>query len=218
VPNAQLVKEETDMAKMYHNKSVAEQNSVDLAWDLLMEPAYEELRKCIYTNQEELERFRQLIVNSVMATDVMDKELGVLRKERWEKAFNTNVTGVETSSQEIANRKATIVIEHMIQASDVCHTMQHWHIYYSWNEKLFHECYKAYLCERAEKDPSEVWYQGELNFFDFYIIPLASKLKDCGVFGVSSDEFLNYARANRDEWERKGKEIVSNCYMANYLE
>lgn len=38
------------------------------------------------------------------------------------------------------------------------------------------------------------WYKGELGFFDNYIIPLAKKLKDCGVFGVSSDEFLNYAK------------------------
>jgi hypothetical protein len=28
----------------------------------------------------------------------------------------------------------------------------------------------------------------EIGFFDFYIIPLAKKLKECGVFGVSSDE------------------------------
>ena len=40
-------------------------------------------------------------------------------------------------------------------------------------------------------------------------IPLAKKLEDCGVFGVSSDEFLNYATANRDEWALKGEAIVS---------
>jgi hypothetical protein len=28
-----------------------------------------------------------------------------------------------------ADVRATIVIEHIIQASDVSHTMQHWHIY-----------------------------------------------------------------------------------------
>jgi len=49
-----------------------------------------------------------------------------------------------------------------------------------------------------------------LGFFDFYIIPLAKKLKDCGVFGVSSDEYLNYAVKNREEWEVKGKEIVED--------
>jgi hypothetical protein len=60
-----------------------------------------------------------------------------------------------------------------------------------------------------EKDPSEFWYKGECSFFDFYIIPLTQKLKDCGVFGVSSDEYLNYALKNREEWEAKGEEVVA---------
>jgi hypothetical protein len=37
---------------------------------------------------------------------------------------------------------------------------------------------------------------------------LARKLKDCGVFGVSSDEYLNYAISNRREWERNGRGVV----------
>lgn len=40
-------------------------------------------------------------------------------------------------------------------------------------------------------------FQGEIGFFDFYIIPLAKKLKECGVFGVSSVEYLDYATKNR---------------------
>jgi hypothetical protein len=42
-----------------------------------------------------------------------------------------------------------------------------------------------------------------------YIIPLAKKLKDCGVFGVSSDEYLNYAMKNRQEWKDRGLEVVA---------
>ena len=56
-------------------------------------------------------------------------------------------------------------------------------------------------------------YQGEIGFFDFYIIPLAQKLMECGVFGVSGDEFLNYARANRREWEIKG--FLETCAKKN---
>jgi len=52
-------------------------------------------------------------------------------------------------------------------------------------------------------------YKGEIGFFDFYIIPLAKKLKDCGVFGVSSDEYLNYAIRNREEWSRKGEAVTA---------
>jgi len=48
-----------------------------------------------------------------------------------------------------------------------------------------------------------------LGFFDFYIIPLTQKLKDCGVFGVSSDEYLNYAKKNREEWEANGEAVVA---------
>ena len=59
-------------------------------------------------------------------------------------------------------------------------------------------------------DPSTFWYKGELNFFDNYVIPLAKKLEECNVFGVASDEGLNYALANRAEWAIKGEEIVQN--------
>ena len=69
-----------------------------------------------------------MVINLVLATDIMDKELGGLRKARWEKAFNKpvssrNLLQVEDSHTE-TNRKATIVLEHLIQASDVAHTMQ----------------------------------------------------------------------------------------------
>jgi hypothetical protein len=99
-------------------------------------------------------------------------------------------------------------MEHIIQASDVCHTMQHWHVYRKWNSRLFHELLLAWRSGRLGADPASFWYQGELSFFDNYIIPLAKKLKDCKVFGVSSDEVLNYALKNRAEWEIRGKEIV----------
>jgi hypothetical protein len=69
--------------------------------------------------------------------------------------------------------------------------------------------YRAYVEGRSDKDPSEFWYKGEIGFFDFYIIPLGRKLKDCGVFGVMSDEYLNYAMKNREEWEDRGLDVVA---------
>ena len=206
VPNAQLVKEGHATAQKYDSKSPAEQNSVDLAWTLLMEDRFATLRSTIYQTDAELVRFRQLVVNSVMATDIADKELKVLRNLRWDRAFSLKT--VDSDKRDTVNRKATIVIEHLIQASDVAHTMQHWHIYRKWNERFFIECYQAYKDGRAETNPADGWYEGEIGFFDYYIVPLAKKLKDCGVFGVSSDEYLNYAIRNRQEWEARGREIV----------
>lgn len=165
----------------------------------------------------------------VLATDIFDKELNDLRKGRWNRAF-----GGGQQDEQHNDLRATIVvrearswisvrmwnvflilhclfpsqIEHIIQASDVSHTMQHWHIYRQWNERLFSEMFLAFRQGRMGKSPAEFWYKGELGFFDNYIIPLAKKLKECNVFGVSSDECLNYAIRNRCEWEERGEEVT----------
>lgn len=202
--NAQLSKEETHMASRYKNQSIAEQNSLDISWNLLMSDRFHCLRNSIFQCEEDLLRFRQILINVVLATDIFDKELNDLRKARWLKAFS------QTAEIDVdqANRKATIVIEHVIQASDVAHTMQHWHVYVKWNSNLFREMYLAYLNGRMSVDPATFWYDGELAFFDNYVIPLANKLKECQVFGVSSAEYLNYANCNRAEWLEKGKGVV----------
>ncbi len=208
VSNFQLIKEGAKIATVFKEKSVAEQNSIVLAWDRLMESRFTSLRSHIYSDPDELKRFRQLMVNTVLATDIFDKELQALRKNRWDTAFRHISQQVDSTPEDDINRKATIVIEHLIQASDVSHTMQHWHIYQKWNERLFAEMTHAYQTGRMAINPADGWYKGELGFFDNYVIPLAKKLKECGVFGVSSDEYLNYALENRREWASKGEEAV----------
>ena len=230
----------------FGNSSIAEQNSVDLAWILLMDDNYSHLQRAIYRTEGELKRFRQLVVNIVLATDIFDKDMKAMRELRWEKAFvdekqadlvkasssdglddstelslSTSVpsknAGKSISSnaslQHKSDLKATIVMEHLIQSSDVAHTMQHFDIYLKWNERLFREMYSAYEAGRGpggSKDPSKSWYEGEIMFFDRYIIPLARKLDSCGVFGVSSDEYLNFAMQNRKEWANRGDILIKD--------
>eukprot|EP00980_Cylindrotheca_fusiformis_P025408 scaffold13613_cov114-Cylindrotheca_fusiformis.AAC.5 len=152
-----------------------------------------------------------------MATDIADKELQTLRKNRWDTAFSETFASMTESETTREDRKATIVIEHLIQASDVSHTMQHWHVFKKWNERFFMECYGAYKEGRVDTDPSVNWYKGEIGFFDYYVIPLATKLQSCGVFGVSSDEYFNYASQNRDEWCREGEALVEE-YVSKFNE
>ena len=205
ISNAQLMKEQPDLAQHYRHKSVAEQISMDIAWDLLMTDRFQKLREYIFESPTELRRFRQLVVNMVLATDIFDDDLNQLRKDRWQRAFHDK-TLPDVVTKDL---RATIVMEHIMQASDVSHTMQHWHIYQKWNRRLFAEMYTAYKAGRVSSDPSTSWYKGELDFFDNYVIPLATKLKECKVFGVSSDEYLDYAMKNREEWEERGEEMVA---------
>lgn len=125
VPNAVLVKENDPLSIKYKGQSIAEQRSVDCAWELLQKDEYIDLRRAIYATEDEFRRFRQLVVNTTLATDIADKELGLARKNRWNLAFaHDSEKGVEKDATRDRNRKATIVIEHLIQASDVAHTMQ----------------------------------------------------------------------------------------------
>ena len=114
VPNNQLIKEDPALAERFRNESVAEQHSVAVSWDLLMQPKYNHFRRAIYRTDAERERFLQLVINCVIATDIVNPAQKALRNGRWEKAFKGSEEDVDTDR----NRKATIVIEHLIQASD----------------------------------------------------------------------------------------------------
>lgn len=145
VPNEALSREEPSLASAYKNKSLAEQNSFDVAWRVLMGEDFKDLRYAIYTSPAELRRFRQILVNVVLATDLFDRDMSRDREERWGSAFvprggeegggggirdsvhsGVSVRDSIASTVTVHYFRANVVLEYMIQASDVAHTMQHW--------------------------------------------------------------------------------------------
>jgi class 3 adenylate cyclase len=217
VSNAQLVKEQKRIAVVYNNKSVAEQNSTDLALSVLMDAEYKDLQVAIYGNDTEFERFRHLVINAVMATDLFDEELIADRNQRWLEAFSEENRDTSMSDKELENLRATVLMEKIMQASDIGHTMQHFHSYKRWNERLYCEVYDGYEAGRLEADPSKDWYEGEIKFFDQFVIPLAKKLKDCGKFGNAGEDAFSAAQSNRKEWVVKGVSIVGE-FKKKYAE
>jgi hypothetical protein len=212
VPNAQLVRENHELAAKYKNRTIAEQHSIDLAWSMLMEPGFEDLTASIFADTTELQRFRQIVVNSVMATDCIDNKLDVLRGARWEKAFGA---GKGNTSKDDVDRKATSVIATLMQAADSFHALGHWHLYSKWNERHFLEMYGAFEKGRLSQDPSVYWYKSEMMFLDQHVIPLCQKMQETGVFGASAEEALAFAISNRNQWSSKGGNMVASM-MAKY--
>jgi hypothetical protein len=104
----------------------------------------------LYDTQEECDRFRQLYINYVIATDVLDKVLTSFRNERWNKAFAPDSTII--TEEEIWHCMAPITIEYIIQSSDVAHTMQHWHVYQRWKKSLSKEIHAAYKAGKGDED------------------------------------------------------------------
>ena len=174
-----------------------------------MTPNFATLRQTIFSNMSEKKRFRQLLVNSVVATDILDRDLKLNRDKRWNKAFRKKTVVKFPEKVRLKDLQATMVIEHLLQAADSGHTMQNFQTYLKWNERLFEEMYTAYNDGRAEHDPSLQWYVAELAYFDKFVIPLATRLSDCGVFGDSGSDYLIHAMENRKLWKERGKELVS---------
>lgn len=198
VSNTQLAKEGTTAGGSAC--SVAEQNSASITWKLFLQSSFKDLRRSIYTSVEELERFRHVMIRSILSTDVMDINLNRLRNKRWEEVFGPG-------RKATADAKATVAIEHLIQVADLSHTMHSWQVYRHWNMQLFLEMYTAHRDGRGP-NPAEIWYTGEISFFDNFVIPLATKVKDCEVFGKGREEFLVKAEQNRSKWFEQGKETV----------
>jgi hypothetical protein len=114
-----------------------------------------------------------------MATDIWTGTQGT--SQPLDKAFSDATCGQEKSEDD-ADRKATIVIEHLIQASDVSYYAALAHLS-QMERPSFEELYRAFVDGRSDNDPSEFCTRARLVFLTFH--PLAKKLKDCGVFGVS---------------------------------
>jgi 3'5'-cyclic nucleotide phosphodiesterase len=204
ISNRMLIQESTPIAKKYENKSVAEQNSIDIAWTLLMESDYEDLRKCLCPTPQEYQRFRQVVVNAVIATDMFDNGLKRKRLRHFDQVFHPEKSSSVQTSQNVA-----VLIEHILQASDVIHTMQHWDVYQKWNQCSLEETYVAYQSGHGTTNPTDTWYDDELSFFDHYVIPLAKRIKSCEMFDDHfSDELLVYATKNRRQWEKNGQKII----------
>lgn len=71
---------------------------------------------------------------------------------------------------------------------------------------MYDEQWNAFQDGRGD-DPSVGWYQNQINFYEFYIIPLAMRLIQCQVFGQYGYDFLRLAQLNRQMWILQGEEI-----------
>ena len=203
VPNERVAEESSSLAKLYRGKHLMEQNALDLSWNLLLSEEYLSIQNAIFPTEWEKQHFRALLVNLILASDYEDPRANHVREQRWKQAF----ANADDTSLEAENRRALLVLEHLVQAADQAHTMQHFQIYRKWNLRLFEERCLVYRSGRIFQNPANLWYEQELEALDERTIPLVQKLVESGAFD-SCDELVKYATNNRKEWEARGLSIV----------
>lgn len=68
------------------------------------------------------------------------------------------------------------------------------------------ELRRAHVAKRGF-DPQEKWFENQIGFLESYLLPLARRLEDTGVFGDSTGQmFAMIVEANRDRWLANGLE------------
>ena len=275
VPNSTLVEEEDELAILHNDVSVAEQNSLQVAFSMLQRDEFAGLKKCICPTPEDRRSFRKKVISMVMVTDISDQERIQIVASRWNAAFppdgerhgiaerrhsrsvrhqpphplkkeiqstelkaaisrrrfsmfstdaaveefatESRRLGIRTSMDfsgmlldayhSVDQLKQHAVLETMINAADVAHTMQSFQVFVKWNKRLFRELYVAHMVGRLSFDPCENWYTNQIGFFNHYILPLTQKMKDCGVFGHTGSVFEYFATENKERWIKEGEDI-----------
>lgn len=115
--------------------------------------------------------------------------------------------GVDLEGDESNDLKATVVMETIMLAADVAHNLQGWEHMVKFSNRLYMELRTAYVKKRGT-DPEPRWFENQIGFLESYLLPLAHRLDDTGVFGEKTGEiFAANVIANRDKWLTNGLDV-----------
>jgi hypothetical protein len=154
--------------------------------------------------ERQQERHRRHSICSTGSTKVVRIDL---QKAIAAQAFHLNGQPCDMHSAGSMLLKSEAVLETLMITADVAHTMQDFDVFVKWNRFLFRELLSAFKSKRIGFDPSGGWYENQIGFYKGYIIPLADKLRQCGVFGDQGSLFVNCAKLNLELWTERGREI-----------
>eukprot|EP00977_Amphora_coffeiformis_P011874 scaffold2911_cov177-Amphora_coffeaeformis.AAC.8 len=168
-------------------------------------------------------KFDQRQSTSSAATGRFRQRLGILRTidlsgesletySRHESAvFSSHSSVVYTVADEEMDEpdelKSIVVLETIMTAADVAHNLQSWDHMVKWSGRLYNELRKAHVEERGP-DVSRNWFENQIGFLESYLLPLARRLEDTGVFGEEvGTMFPRIVEENRDRWLTEGYDI-----------
>jgi hypothetical protein len=114
------------------------------------------------------------------------------------------LNSVDLDMDEPDELKMTVVMETIMTAADVAHNLQGWQHMVKWAGRLYMELRRAYQAKRGF-DPQHRWFENQIGFLESYLLPLAHRLDDIGVFGPEvGPAFAMIVEDNRDRWLTHG--------------
>jgi len=125
--------------------------------------------------------------------------------------------GDESEEEEYDELKVSAILEHLIKAADVAALMQSFDNLNKWSSRLYREQKASAVVARGD-DPEASWFEGQIVFMDIYIMPLAKKLAEPGIFDDETGRlFAQCVQDNRTRWLIEGRQKTDNL-IANWNE
>jgi len=123
VSNRQLVLECDELALMYNDQSVAEQRSLAIAFSLLMKKDFGTLRKVMFKEDKEYMKFRKIVIDLVLCTDIASPERVQIVKSKWKEAFgDKRPSQANRRTPTNVKRQDSIKSEDTYNRSNITHT------------------------------------------------------------------------------------------------
>eukprot|EP00934_Nitzschia_sp_Nitz4_P008570 Nitzschia sp. Nitz4//scaffold144_size56818//16930//18867//NITZ4_006531-RA/size56818-processed-gene-0.65-mRNA-1//1//CDS//3329536498//8560//frame0 len=121
--------------------------------------------------------------------------------------------------EELDLLRESVVMETIMKAADVAHNLQSWEQMAKWSNRLFLELKRAYVQGRGD-DPQGGWFSNQIGFLEAYLLPLARKLDDTGVFGDDDKGaiFATLVEENKERWMREGVSLTANIIREGHLQ
>jgi hypothetical protein len=69
------------------------------------------------------------------------------------------------------------------------------------------ELRKAFLSGRGF-DAQPKWFENQIGFLESYLLPLAHRLEDMGIFQLMGPMFAEVVESNRDRWLVEGYDVT----------
>jgi 3'5'-cyclic nucleotide phosphodiesterase len=105
-------------------------------------------------------------------------------------ATRTSATGADVSHlshrateppEKVDPLRESVIMETILKAADVGHNLQGFDQMALWSNRLFLELRRAFVQGRGES-PQDGWFRNQIGFLEAYLLPLARKLDDTGVW------------------------------------
>lgn len=115
-----------------------------------------------------------------------------------------SVQSEDLDADEPDELKMTVLMETIMKAADVAHNLQSWEHMVKWSNRLYLELRNAHVQERGPC-PETKWFENQIGFLECYLLPLARRLDDTGVFGFPDDEEEEEEGDDTDDEGSKGR-------------